>query len=162
MDYGSSICKPRNPNCYICVLKKNCISFKKNIQNKIPVKLKATNKKKKKFSRAYICFNEKNEILVRKRDPKGMLASMLEVPNDKWVENKKNLVLDSIAFKLQNKFTLKGHVNYSFSHFDLSADVFFTKVKKNFFKDSKWIKKNKIQNSGLPTVMKKIIEVAIK
>ena len=24
-----------------------------------------------------------------------MLASMLEVPNDKWVENKKNLVLDN-------------------------------------------------------------------
>ena len=33
--------------------------------------------------------------------------------------------------------------------------------KMNLFSDYKWIKKNKIKNSGLPTVMKKIIEFAL-
>ena len=32
--------------------------------------------------------NEKEEILVRTRSARGMLASMLEVPNDAWVEKK--------------------------------------------------------------------------
>jgi len=90
-----------------------------------------------------------------------MLASMLEVPNDNWVINKKSLVTDTIAIKLKNKLKLKGFVDYSFSHFDLETEVFFTKVKKDYFVNQKWIKKNNIKISGLPTVMKKIIEVAL-
>ena len=90
-----------------------------------------------------------------------MLASMLEVPNDNWVINKKSLVTDKIAIKLKNKLKLKGFVDYSFSHFDLETEVFFTKVKKDYFANQKWIKKNNVKISGLPTVMKKIIEVAL-
>ena len=62
MDYGSIVCTPRNPNCTICLIKKNCFSFQKNIQNSIPAKTKSNTIKRKKFSRAYICLNENNEI----------------------------------------------------------------------------------------------------
>ena len=62
MDYGSIICTPRNPNCSICGIKKYCLSYQKKIQNSIPVKVKKTTSESKKFSRAYILINEKNEI----------------------------------------------------------------------------------------------------
>ena len=75
-----------------CLINIYCMSYKKNLQNLIPVKTKKKLQKRKKYSRAYIFFNEKNEILVRKRSSKGMLASMLEVPNDNWVQNKNKLV----------------------------------------------------------------------
>jgi adenine-specific DNA glycosylase len=88
-----------------------------------------------------------------------MLASMLEVPNDNWVINKKSLVQDKITLKIKDKMQSKGSVKYSFSHFDLETEVFFTKVKKNIFTNQKWIKKNNINKIGLPTVMKKIIKV---
>ena len=58
-------------------------------------------------------------------------------------------------------FKLKGSIEYSFSHFDLKTDVYFKLIKKNQFSSHKWLKKNKINNSGLPTVMKKIVEIAI-
>ena len=98
-------------------------------------------KKPKKYSRAYIFYNENNEILVRRRPSKGMLASMLEVPNDDWVINKKSLVTDKIAIKLKNKLKLKGLVDYSFSHFDLETEVFFIKVKKDYFTNQNGLKK---------------------
>jgi len=161
MDFGSIICTPRNPDCDNCLIQKYCNAFKYNLQDVIPVKLKSKSAKRKKYSRAYIFYNEKNEILVRKRPSKGMLASMIEVPNDNWVINKKSLVIDKIALKLKNKLKSKGLVEYSFSHFDLETEVFFTKVKKDYFADHKWIKKNNIKKSGLPTVMKKIVEVAL-
>ena len=161
MDFGSIICTPRNPDCDNCLIQKYCNAFKFNLQDVIPVKLKSKSAKRKKYSRAYIFYNEKNEILVRKRPSKGMLASMIEVPNDNWVINKKSLVIDKIALKLKNKLKSKGLVEYSFSHFDLETEVFFTKVKKDYFADHKWIKKNNIKKSGLPTVMKKIVEVAL-
>ena len=157
MDYGSLICTPRNPKCDKCFIKIHCQSYAKNLENFIPIKKKKESKKLKKFSRAYIVSNEKNEILVRKRPAKGMLSSMLEIPNDKWVKNKKNLVQDKIIFNINSKLESKGFIKYSFSHFDLEIEVFISKVKKVLFTDYKWIKKNKLENSGLPTVMKKII-----
>ena len=161
MDYGSIICTPRNPNCNNCVIKFNCISFKKNLQNIIPVKIKPKKQKRKKYSRAYIFFNEYDEILVRKRPSKGMLASMLEVPNDNWTLDKKKLFQDKIVNKIKKKIKLKGRIKYSFSHFDLQIEVFFANVKKNNFSKYKWIKKNNFKKSGLPTVMKKIVEFAV-
>ena len=82
MDYGSEICLPRNPKCNICGINKFCQSYKKNLQQNIPLKIKKKTIKPIKYTRAYVIVNEKNEILVRSRPNKGMLASMLEVPND--------------------------------------------------------------------------------
>ena len=159
MDYGSIICTPRNPNCSICEIKKYCLSYQKKIQNTIPVKVKKTTSKLNKFSRAYILINEKNEILVRKRASKGMLASMLEVPNDDWVEKKSLLRRDVIINKLQKKLIRKGELNYSFSHFDLYLEIFYKKIRKIDYPKSKWLNINKYSNSQLPTVMKKILEI---
>ena len=55
----------------------------------------------------------------------------------------------------------KGSIEYSFSHFDLETEVFYIKVKKIIFKNQKWINKKKLNQSSLPTVMKKIVEKAI-
>ena len=161
MDYGSIICKPKNPNCNECIIKSKCISYKKNHQNFIPIKVKTKSKKVKKYSRAYIFYNENNEILVRKRSSKGMLASMLEVPNDDWVFNKNKLLYDDIAFKLKDKLKSKGLLEYSFSHFNLETEVFYIEVKKYIFPNQKCIKKNNIKKSGMPTLMKKITQVAL-
>ena len=89
MDYGSLICTPRNPNCSICLIQKYCMGHEKNLQNQIPIKLKKLKIKPTKYTRAYVLMNEKNEILVRTRSSKGMLASMLEVPNDNWEQKNK-------------------------------------------------------------------------
>ena len=89
-----------------------------------------------------------------------MLASMLEVPNDEWVKNKEDLVYDKIVINTKEKLEQKGLIQYSFSHFDLETEVFFSKVKKNHFSNCKWVKKNHVNKIGLPTIMKKIIEFA--
>ena len=91
-----------------------------------------------------------------------MLASMLEVPNDIWIKNKKNLISDSIVNKVKYKLLFKGSILYSFSHFNLEIDVFYIKIKKIIFKNKKWINKNKINKSSLPTVMKKIVKQALE
>ena len=161
MDYGSIICTPRNPNCSNCNIKDHCLSFHKNIQNKVPVKIKNKKLKPKKYTRAYVLINEKNEILVRKRPSQGMLASMLEIPNDVWVQKKTLLKKDLLIKKINRKFYQKGSLLYSFSHFDLDTQIFYLKVSKNNFPQQKWLNINKYSKSQLPTVMKKIVEKTI-
>ena len=161
MDYGSLICTPRNPNCSICHIQKHCMAYKKNLQNQIPVKLKKLKIKPKKYTRAYVLMNEKKEILVRTRSSKGMLASMLEVPNDDWVDNKKKLQKNESIEKINKRFLKKGSLSYSFSHFDLDAEIFFTFIDKNNISKGKWLKASGYFKSQLPTVMKKIVKVAL-
>ena len=48
--------------------------------------------------------------MVRKRSSKGMLASMLEVPNDKWVLNKKNLQSEDVEAVIKGSLNLKRHI----------------------------------------------------
>ena len=160
MDYGSSICLPRNPKCEICQINKICQSYKKNLQLKIPLKLKKTTIKPMKYTRAYVVLNEKNEILVRSRPSKGMLASMLEVPNDEWVNNKNLLITDHDIRQIKTKLKSKGIFEYSFSHFDLETEIFFGNVKKTKISNGNWIKKSAYSNSRMPTVMKKIVEMS--
>jgi len=160
MDYGSLICLPRFPRCDQCIIKLYCKSYFTKEQNSIPVK-KNIKKKLVKFSRAYVLVNENNEIIVRKRSNKGMLASMLEIPNDEWVENKNNLKSDKMIKKIRNRFHFKGKIKYSFSHFDLYIDVYFVKVCKKNFINSRWLSKNKFSKSSLPTIMKKITKIAL-
>ena len=90
-----------------------------------------------------------------------MLASMLEVPNDNWVKNKKFLFHDEIITKLNTKLKHKGSIEYSFSHFDLETEIYIGNIKKNKLSKANWINKNNYSESGLPTLMKKIVEVAI-
>ena len=161
MDYGSAICLPRNPKCDICGLNKFCQSYKKNLQLKIPLKLRKKSIKPIKYTRAYVIVNEKNEILVRSRPNKGMLASMLEVPNDVWVKNKKSLITDQDIKKIKTKLKSIGLFEYSFSHFDLETEIFYGNVKKAKLSNCNWIKKSKYSNSRMPTVMKKIVEMVV-
>ena len=161
MDYGSEICTPRNPKCNVCGIKDLCQSFKNNLQLQIPIKLNNKKNKPIKYTRAYVLINEKNEILVRNRPEKGMLASMLEVPNDQWVKNKKLLTTDYIIKNLKTQLRPRGFFEYSFSHFDLKTEIFFGIIKKSEFSNANWIKKTTYAKSGLPTVMKKIVEIAV-
>ena len=161
MDYGSSVCVPRNPKCDICKINNLCQSYQKNLQSLLPLKIKKAGKKNVKYTRAYVLINEQDEILVRSRPSKGMLASMLEVPNDNWVESKKLLSHDKIINEVKTKLKHKGSIEYSFSHFDLETEIYFGNIKKNKLSQANWIKKTHYSKSGLPTVMKKIVEVAI-
>ena len=162
MDYGSVICLPRNPKCDECLIEKFCEARKKNIQHLIPYKNSSLEKKKIKFTRAYIIMNKKNEVLVNRRKSKGMLASMLEVPNDEWVDVKKKLKRHDVYKDLSVKYKRIGKITYSFSHFDLDIGIYKSKVVKKKYKNFNWIKSNKIDTSGMPTVMKEIVKKSLK
>ena len=89
-----------------------------------------------------------------------MLQSMLEVPNDKWVENKEMLTKDTAAKLVSKKYSkINNKFIYSFSHFDLVVRIFYTSIIKCKIKNHFWISLKKIPQSGMPTIMKKIIMV---
>ena len=135
-------------------------TFKNNLTYLTSLNKKQMNEKPKKITRAYIIINEYKEVLVRRRPHSGMLQSMLEVPNDKWVTNKKLLIKDKTAKLVSIKFSkiIKEFI-YSFSHFDLNVEIFYTSIKKRKIENHFWISLNKVVDLGMPTLMKKIMKI---
>ncbi len=76
MDFGATICKPQIPLCSTCVLKKNCVAFKKKEVQNLPVKGKKLAKKKRYFY--YIITNFGNKFYVRKRHEKDIWQNLWE------------------------------------------------------------------------------------
>jgi len=78
MDFGATVCKPKQPICNTCNLSKNCHSFNISNPEAFPIKAKA----KAKSNRWFIYFLPiyKNQILVGKRQQKDIWENLYEFP----------------------------------------------------------------------------------
>ena len=76
MDFGALLCKPQNPLCAGCPLKKECVAFLSNSVNKLPVKTKQLARKKRWFYYQVIEYNGK--IYVQKRTGKDIWQNLYE------------------------------------------------------------------------------------
>ena len=76
MDFGATICKPRNPVCKECVQNKDCEAFKGGFTNELPVKIKLT---KKTTRWLYYFMIENNDcVYIRKRQGKDIWQNLHE------------------------------------------------------------------------------------
>ncbi|MGE5107001.1 MAG: NUDIX domain-containing protein, partial [Sphingobacteriales bacterium] len=76
MDFGAVVCKPQNPFCSHCPLKKNCVALDEGTINVLPIKEKKIKKKVRWFY--YLVINIDNKIYVRKREEKDVWQNLFE------------------------------------------------------------------------------------
>ena len=149
MDLGATICNVRSPNCINCPINKKCGSGYKNFE--IESKAKKDRPKKKIF---FTLAHSKKSFLLFKKNEKSFWES-LWIPYDG--ENfKENNILKEPAKREIKTF------NHALSHMELDITIEIVdyknpfKIKSNL--EHQWIKKNQIDNYGLPKPIKTIIE----
>lgn len=76
MDFGATVCKPQNPLCETCPLKKKCEAFLKKEVHLYPVKKTPIKIKKRTFH--YIIVDNGKQILLRKREGKDIWQALYE------------------------------------------------------------------------------------
>lgn len=106
MDFGATICKPQNPVCISCPIKKRCYAAQNDAQDKFPVK----SKKKKPTDRYlyYLLLQHEGSRLVRKRTENGIWKDLYEfilIEKDEPAEDKdlSKLSFWGISHRLTNK-----------------------------------------------------------
>ena len=78
MEFGSQMCKPKQPNCSICPLKDECVAYTNNTIHLLPIKKGKV--KVKTFFFEYFFFERNGYTLVNKRANDGIWQNMYEFP----------------------------------------------------------------------------------
>ena len=79
MDFGSTVCKPKNPNCDACIFKLDCLSFIHNTIEKYPVKKKPP-KSKSRILDYLVVIDKKRMTLINKRNEKDIWQNLFDFP----------------------------------------------------------------------------------
>ncbi|MBI3593770.1 MAG: A/G-specific adenine glycosylase [Nitrospirae bacterium] len=164
MDLGATICKPRQPDCRICPLKRSCTGFNHQLQDILPLKIKR--KKIPLRVQASLVIWKKNRIFIRKRKEAGLLGGLWEFPREELsippVQNNQyapdwhseigvRLEIQDFLFRLAHTFT----------HFKLELYVYQAryqsgKLEKNEIQ--RWVTLKEIDAFPFSATDKKIIQ----
>ena len=165
MDLGATICGPREPRCVVCPLFESCAGRKSGIAAALP-------RKRPKAARptrrgvAFVVRRRDGAILLRRRPPRGLLGGLIEVASSVWRPGP----LDETTAFAEAPFAtvwhrLPGEVRHVFTHFGLELQLVEAKVPTlraaATIPDAIWCLPDKLDEMALPTVMKKILAVAL-
>jgi A/G-specific adenine glycosylase len=77
MDFGATVCTPRNPQCVSCVQRTDCVARQKGTIEQLPVKGKAIRKRKRCFY-YFIVETPQDEVYIRRRTEKDIWEGLYE------------------------------------------------------------------------------------
>ena len=144
MEFGATVCRPKNPLCKICNLKKYCKSFKK--ENYILPKKKFSIKEKK-FN-IYCYLNKyKKEIALTKNKNLSFLNNF-KMPKIQMVGKNNNLKKRGWNYLCKYKNNI--------SNIKMDIDLFYRFIKSKP-KKFNWYSVNKLNHEFIPSFTKKII-----
>lgn len=78
MDFGAVVCRPVNPQCSVCVFRKNCNAYLTGRINELPVKEKKIQVKTRYFY--YLVAEYRQRLVIRQRKEKDIWRDLYEFP----------------------------------------------------------------------------------
>jgi A/G-specific adenine glycosylase len=99
MDFGATVCKPKQPLCNTCVFNKVCLANNKGTVGLLPIKAKKITIKERYFY--YVILKNKNKIAARLRSEKDVWQNLHEFY---LIENDKPLPLSQFNKKIKALF----------------------------------------------------------
>lgn len=93
MDFGATICKPRNPSCYQCIQSKECEAFNNGFVNDVPVRQKRPKIKSRWLY--YFIIESSEGVYIRKREAKDIWQNLHEFV---LLETKGEAAGDAVSF----------------------------------------------------------------
>ena len=132
MDFGSLICKPKNPLCSNCLISYKCIAYKNHTVDFLPVK--ASKYKVKILYFEYLIINNDNRILIEKIN-EGVWKNLYQFPVK--ISTSKNNKAEISNF-FQQKFNVKSlnikmvnseFIQHKLSHIHIKSTFWFSNDK---------------------------------
>lgn len=156
MDLGATICTPKRPACALCPWSEPCLARRRGDAETLP-RRRAKAVRPTRYGMAFVARRHDGALLVRRRADKGLLGGMLEVPGSEWREGP----TDETAAPFQTGWKNAGKIEHTFTHFHLVLSVMAAEVgDRPPPADCFWLDAAAVAGEALPTVMRKVVEVA--
>ena len=136
MELGALICKPKNPLCDQCPIRKNCKSYKKKDFN-----LTKNIKKNKDKYFVLKVYKKNRKYLLIKNTKFNFLKNMSIFPME----------------ELSNPKNFDKNLNLKMSNMNMNIKIQYLKCNQKF-SSSHWLDKKKLNNYMLPTFTKKVVQ----
>ena len=156
MDFGATICTPRNPSCGQCPVSDLCQARVQGIAATLPRK---TPKKAKptRLGTCYLARRADGAILLTTRPDKGLLGGMAELPGTDWA-----IEAPAPAPPLAADWRAMGEVRHTFTHFHLVLTVLRADLPVDTRADrGRWTPASSMDGEALPTLMRKALECGL-
>jgi A/G-specific adenine glycosylase len=111
---------------------------------------------------AFVLVSAADEVLLRRRPPKGLLGGMHEPPMSPWERDFPPEPLTHAPFKAKYR-KLPGLVRHGFTHFELELQVYRADgiVRGKVSATGEWAPLGELKRFALPSVMRKVIDHAL-
>lgn len=158
MDLGATICLPRQPRCLACPIRTFCAADKAGIAADLPKK--APKKVKPiRTGKAYWLERPDGQVLLRRRESKGLLGGMVELPSFGWSDDEAPREIISLT---ESWFETDQPIIHIFTHFRLELTVHRGRSDPSDLPDGCfWSPVDQLDAVGLPSVMQKAAKAAI-
>jgi A/G-specific adenine glycosylase len=159
MDLGATICTPRKPRCVLCPWRDACAARAGGFAEDLP----ARGEKPERPLRQGIVFwltRPDGAVLLRRREEKGLLGGMIEVPSTPWREfpwDDAEALTHAPAKATWTK--LPGTVHHGFTHFPLDLTILAATTETPL--DGIWARPEQFKDYAFPTLTKKVVKHAL-
>ncbi len=127
MELGALLCRVQSPKCSLCPLQKECVAYKKNLLDVLPVKSKSKPVPHHTIAVGVIWKN--NKFLIGKRKTTQMLGGLWELPGGK--QNKDELLETTVKREIKEETGLSinvkssyGAIMHAYTHFKITMHIF--------------------------------------
>lgn len=156
MDLGAMVCIPNGkPLCEKCPMHKGCVAAQKGITDQIPVKKKK--KPRKIEDKTVLIIEYQGKFALHKRERKGLLAGLWELPNMDGHFNmeKLNDFLQNSNLSVENIEHI-GEAKHIFSHIEWHMLGYYIRLGKSIgASDFVWIEKIELEEQyALPSAFR--------
>jgi len=162
MDLGATICTPRKPRCVLCPWQKDCAARAGGFAEDLPV---PAEKPERPLRQGVVFWLQRGDgaVLLRRREERGLLGGMIEVPSTPWREaawNDAEALIHAPANVTWTK--LPGTVHHGFTHFPLDLTILAaTAGSPPNLSWGIWARPEQFKDYAFPTLTKKIVKHAL-
>jgi A/G-specific adenine glycosylase len=132
MDLGAGICKPKNPACPDCPIAPICLAQKNALQEKLPL-VRKPRLIPHKQSVCAVIENDKGQMLMVQRPPKGLLASLWKLPGGFVTDTEQ--IQTALKHRVREELEISIHpekklasVQHTYTHFRATLSAWKCRV----------------------------------
>lgn len=159
MELGALVCQTR-PHCHNCPLQDVCQAYSHNTMTDYPVK--PGKKALPLLKGAIFIFHEDDKILLVKRQDKGLLGGLWELPNTIYEEQ------PLADFTLANDILIEQSfietASHQYSHFKVRFEIYESILRtpwwNDFWQKSEWVTLSRLNDYPRPKVHIKAMKIA--